>query len=144
MPKDGCLNSIHVPSHPQPSLKICISPPARFLGLSLLSIWDVSHLNSGPDICVSPPSWWRLTSNQVHKMASQFHPNQIHKTASEIHPANISNSYRFQDVRLNSTQTLLNLNQDFNILVSPLTMYHLTFIQVQCRGAKSSVDDLCP
>ena len=23
-------------------------------------------------------------------------------------------------------------------------MYHLTFIQVQCRGAKSSVDDLGP
>ena len=54
----------------------------------------VTHLNPGLYICVPSSSRWLLSSNQVTKIASLFHPG------------NISNQHKSQDVRLTSLQVL--------------------------------------
>ena len=116
-----------------------ISPQSGSWYLHLTYIQVTSHQHPGQPNCILVPSNHHLKPIQV----SRCMPSQP-DSQNCIWDPSISNLCRFQDVRLNSTQTLLNLNQDFNILASPLSMYHLTFFQVQCRGAKSSVDDLGP
>ena len=75
------LSSIQVPSHPNPGLKLCVSP----LSLSHFTFIQISkfvcHLHPGrilpssrllypgPHICVTPPPWWRPISTQLPRMA---------------------------------------------------------------------------
>ena len=72
----------------------------------------VTHLNPGLYICVPSSSRWRLSSNEVTKIASLFHPG------------NISNQHKSQDVRLTSLQVLRDQHRGPNVLVSPPSMHH--------------------
>ena len=89
-----------------------ISSPSRPIDSHLASIQVVSHLNPGLYVCVPSSSRWRLSSNQVTKIASLFHPG------------NISNQSKSRDVRLASLQVLRNQHRGPNVLVSPPSMHH--------------------
>ena len=124
--KNSSLTMIHIVAHIYPgsiSLKSrskcefhlhpCpISSPSRPIDSHLASIQVVSHLNPGLYICVPSSSRWRLSSNQVTKIASLFHPG------------NISNQSKSQDVRLTPLQVLRDQHRGPNILVSPPSMHH--------------------
>ena len=95
------LSKVHLS---QIQVEIWVSPPSTPHLISILahrftSIQVVSHLNPGLYICVPSSSRWRLSSNQVTKIASLFHPG------------NISNQSRSQDVRLTSLQVLPDQHQ---------------------------------
>ena len=75
------LSSIQVPSHPNPGLKLCVSPPS-LSHLTFIQIPKfVCHLHPGrilpssrllhpgPHICATPPPWWRPISTQPPRMA---------------------------------------------------------------------------
>ena len=125
--------SIQFPSQLQPGLDVstnfiyvsysCIS---RSLDSRLTYIHVVSHLNPCPDICDSPPPRWCLSSTQVPRISSQFHPCPI------------SNPSRSQDICLTYIQTLPHLNPGLKILVSAPSMYFLNSIQAQKMLIKST------
>ena len=99
----------HPTPHPHPH-----HPPhrSRPIDSHLASIQVVSHLNPGLYMCVPSPFRRRLSSNQVTKIASLFHPG------------NFSNQSRSQDVRLTSLQVLPDQHWGPNVLVSPPSMHH--------------------
>ena len=105
-PKSRSKCEFHL--HPRP-----ISSPSRPIAHSHLAfIQVVSHLNPGLYICVPSSSRWRLSSNQVRKNASLFHPDKI------------SNQSKSQDVHLASLQVLCDQHRGPNVLVSPPSMHH--------------------
>ena len=91
------LSSIQVPSHPNPGLKICVSPPS-LPHLTFIQIPKfVCHLhpgrilssprllNLGPDICVSPSPWrvpYPSSSRELyfHSLQVPFHPHPCLET----------------------------------------------------------------
>ena len=87
----------------------------------------MSHLNPCPDICNSPPPRWCLSSIQIPRIASQFHPCPI------------SNQSRSQDVCLTYIQALSHLDPGLKILASAPSMYFLSSIQ-----AKKNTNQLNP
>ena len=70
-----CRSKCEFHLHPRP-----ISSPSRPIDSHLASIQVVSHLNPGLYMCVPSPFRWRLSSNQVTKIASLFHPGNISTT----------------------------------------------------------------
>ena len=129
-PSRQCLNSIQVPifmCHLNPGH---VSPTPRSEAVWCTSINALSHLQPGhsprlrftshpcPDICISPPSRWRITSIKFPKFASQLHPGPISKPS------------RSQDVCLTPIQALSQIYPSYRILVSPSSKYRLASIQV--------------
>ena len=102
-----CRSKCEFHLHPRP-----ISSPSRPIDSHLASIQVVSHLNPGLYMCVPSPFRWRLSSNQVTKIGSLFHPG------------NISNQSRSQDVHLTTLQVLPDQHWGPNVLVSPPSMHH--------------------
>ena len=102
-----CRSKCEFHLHPRP-----ISSPSRPIDSHLASIQVVSHLNPGLYMCVPSPFRWRLSSNQVTKIASLFHPG------------NISNQSRSQGARLTSFQVLPDQHRGPNVLVSPPSKHH--------------------
>ena len=109
--------SIQVRSHTHPSLKMCISTPSMFspnpsrsLDSHITYIQVAFQLNPGPNICISHPSRWCITSFLVQKIASQ------------LHPGHISRSSRFKVVCHTSIQVLSHLHPGPNNLISPPSM----------------------
>ena len=132
----------YVPS--QASIQVHRSPSHFHQGC----VWIPSsshHLNLRPYISISPPSWWHLTSIQVHKLhfSSTQAPSQAHP-GLEMYVSPPSRSaklhLRFKQppsqthpgfkICLNSMQVLSHLNPDSNILASLPSMYSLTSIRV--------------
>ena len=74
-----------------------VSPQSRLQYSHAVSIQIVSHVNKCTYICISYQSMERLTSIQVLKYP-------------QIHPVTISNTSRFEDVQLTSTQVLSHLH----------------------------------
>ena len=54
--QDVHLSSIQVPSQPHPGLEMCVSSPPWLPNARFFFVSVESHLNLGPDICISPPS----------------------------------------------------------------------------------------
>ena len=78
------ITSIKVPSHPNVGRNesfISIHAPSHLhlspIDSHLASIQVVFHLNPGLYMCVPSPFRWRLSSDQVTKIASLFHPGNI-------------------------------------------------------------------
>ena len=125
------LSSIQVPSHPNPGLKLCVSPlslshftciqipkfvchlhPGRILPSSRL-------LYPGPHICVTPPPWWRPISTQLPRMAFPH-------LAGPISPPSIMSP----GVCLTSIQVPYQLHPGPKIWVSIPSRSRVTSIQV--------------
>ena len=122
-----------------------MAPPCRLIDSPLLPIQVAPHLNLRPYISISPPSWWHLTSIQVHKLhlsstqaPSQAHPGLKMYVSTPFRSAKLhlrfkqppSQTHPGFKICLNSIQFLSHLNPDSNILASLPSMYHLTSIQV--------------
>ena len=107
------------PTLPKACLRRCISnQPRSYLSsrsrdYGLTGLW--SHLNPGYNIHMPSPSKLYLTLINVHIFASHINPWNVSPPSRswkypQIHPVTISNTSRFEDVQLTSTQVLSHLH----------------------------------
>ena len=133
------LNSIRVPSQPHPCLEICVSSPPRHTDSRFFFVSVESHLNLGPDICISSTSRFKFKFKykmflfkEIHnayiQVTSHLHPGppncilfpskhhpkciQVSRCVSHLYPGSSSTGSRSQD----------------SVLAT--SMYYLTSIQV--------------
>ena len=122
-----------------------VSPPCILVDSPLLSIQVVSHLILHPYISISHPSWWHLSSIQVHKLLlsstqapSQAHPRLKINDSPPSRSAKLhlrfkqppSQTYPGFRICLNSMQVLSHLNPNSNILASLPPIFQPTSIRV--------------
>ena len=119
------LNSIQVPSHPHPFPEIDVSPQSRLLDSRLLPIQIMSHLKTGPYICLWTTTRWCFTSIPVLPSCISDPPRhhlkhiQVSICASNFHPGPAQR------------------NSGHKILVSPSSMKVHNFASLLHRGCIS-------